>query len=52
MIPILRNPSRANNNKPSNDWKRLVVFVTLIFILFDTSTNEYAEKQSFKGGGV
>ena len=45
MISILRIPSRANDNKALNYWQRLIVSVTLIFILFDISTNEYFEKK-------
>ena len=39
MISILQIPNRVNSNKPLNYWQRLIIFVILIFILFDINTN-------------
>ena len=39
MISILRISNRVNSNKPWNYWKRPIIFVILIFILFDINTN-------------
>ena len=39
MISILRISNRVNRNKPWNYWQRPIIFVILIFILFDINTN-------------
>ena len=39
MISILRISNRVNSNKPWNYWKRPIIFLILIFILFDINTN-------------
>ena len=52
MLLILRIPRRANNNKPLNYWKRLTIYITLIFMLFDISKKEYSEEWPYQGKGM
>ena len=44
MISILRIPNRVNSNKPLNYWQRLIIFVILIFILFDINITNVSRK--------
>ena len=48
MLLILRIPRRANKDKPVNYWKRLTIYIILIFMLFDISKKEYSEEWPYK----
>ena len=52
MLLILRIPRRANKDKPVNYWKRLTIYIILIFMLFDISKKEYSEEWPYQGKGM